>query len=125
MVDSLITTVNDIANVLQEGLGLGDIKKYRKRVRDVVKQANIGFDKLLVEGNGTVTAARTLFYRGGNSSNTIIQKLVDVFEKDDAKLTILETRDEWKKWPTTSYFVIRFKVSFRKKTNSNGDNEKR
>lgn len=89
--------------------------QYRRRIRSILsdKEFNIGFDKLTVDKNGVVHMKRAFFYQREGNANTIAQKIVKQFKKHNADVHILHTSDEWKQYPKTSYFGIKFKVDFK------------
>ena len=60
---------------------------------------------------GAFVAKRAYFYRHGMTPEKIAESIVKALNKSGLQVTILEANDEWRNWPKTSYFVVKFKVS--------------
>jgi hypothetical protein len=78
----------------------------RKEVCEALGKANIGFDKLGKDREGRWTFRMAFFYTHGNSAKDIAERI----RKAIPSANIEEAYDEWKRWPTTSYFVVKFKA---------------
>lgn len=95
--------------------------EYKKRVREILndRDFNIGFDKLTVDKNGVVHLKRAYFYQREGNANAIANRIVKQFKKNNADVNILHTSDEWKQYPKTSFFSIKFKVNFNDQQQTN------
>ena len=60
--------------------------------------------------DGTVTARKSYFYHNGYTVEKYEQRVRDELTKLNVPFEIVETRDAWKAWPTTSYLKVRFRV---------------
>lgn len=81
-------------------------EKEMKR-KDVLYKMNYeGFypDKFIARKDGSFEVKKSYFYRMGNSEEILAKRVLKVFP--EAK--IIEKRNDFRNWPQTSYFVVRF-----------------
>jgi len=74
------------------------------------------YPERLSKRNGVFTYKRSFFYTHGNSSSKIAAKLAEVLKEYSFEL--VDDYDDWKSWPKTSYFVVKFTLN-----NENQNNE--
>lgn len=76
----------------------------KDQIKKALEENNIFPDKLTQHKDGTFTFKRSFFYTHGISADIIAEKI----KKALPGVVILEAFDDWKEWPKTSYFVVRF-----------------
>jgi hypothetical protein len=71
-------------------------------------QENLKFDKVMFHKDGAVTVKRSYFYTHGYNCDKLAEKIKQLLPT--LKIEIIEQDDQFKTWPKTSYFVVKFKV---------------
>jgi len=78
-------------------------------IRDIIWDVGAIPDKFSQRG-GVFTWKRAYFYRHGESAGKYAAEIVAGLAKSGIRSTIVEAYDDYHNWPTTSYFVVRFKI---------------
>jgi hypothetical protein len=76
-----------------------------KEMGALLTTAGIFPDRFTVK-DGVFTFKRAYFYRHGNSP----EKIADRIKQAIPEVQIVDTIDDWKAWPKTSYFVVKFRI---------------
>ena len=76
----------------------------RKFVLGVLQEKGIYPDRLIAHKDGSFTVKESYYYRHGQSP----EKIADKIKKAIPGVEIIDTEDEWRAWPKTSYFVVKF-----------------
>jgi hypothetical protein len=79
-------------------------------IKDVLWKAGIYSAHLSKSGN-IFTWKHSFFYTHGGSADKYSNQIRNALEKAGFRCTIMETRNDWKNWPKTSYFVVKFEAS--------------
>lgn len=82
----------------------------KKALKNAFENSVMGVDSVSFKRNGTIIAKRAYFYRHGNSPDKVAERLQSDLKKEGIEIEIVETYDDWKAWPKTSYFVVVFKL---------------
>ena len=85
----------------------------RKFVLGVLQEKGIYPDRLIAHKDGSFTVKESYYYRHGQSP----EKIADKIKKAIPWVEIIDTEDEWREWPETSYFVVKF--CFRRASKNN------
>jgi hypothetical protein len=77
-----------------------------RTVDELLASKGIYLDSVRKMADGGFTGRKSFFYRQGNSAEKIAERIKAAIPG----VEILEAYDEWKAWPKTSYFVVRFQL---------------
>ena len=91
---------------LQEYWNKGLIVPPRKFVLGELQGKGIYPDRLIAHKDGSFTVKESYYYRHGQSP----EKIADKIKKAIPGIEIIDTEDEWRAWPKTSYFVVKFRI---------------
>ncbi len=78
----------------------------KKEILEMLDNAGVYGDKLVAHKDGSFSFKKAFFYTHGNSSVKIAESIKEVLDVE-----IIETIDDWKNWPKTSYFVVKFRLA--------------
>ena len=81
----------------------------RKFVLGELQGKGIYPDRLIAHKDGSFTVKESYYYRHGQSP----EKIADKIKKAIHGIEIIDTEDEWRAWPKTSYFVVKFRIKTR------------
>lgn len=80
------------------------------KIRKFCQSSFSGIDTISFKKDGTIVAKRSYFY-GSSGAEDKLAKSIQASMKDlDIDIQILGTDDEFKQWPKTSYYVVKFKI---------------
>lgn len=79
----------------------------KKIILEELAQKNIHLSKLIKHKDGTYTAKNAYFYRHGETPLKLAHRIAAAIPGAE----VLEAYDDWKEWPKTSYFVVRFQIT--------------
>lgn len=82
-------------------------KKVKERIREQLYHAGVSEESVTFSKKGHITAKVAFFYRHGKSH----EKLAAAITQHVPDALITEAFEDWKAWPKTSYFVVRFILS--------------
>ena len=88
----------------EKDMRAGLIVPPRKFVLGVLQEKGIYPNRLIAHKDGSFTVKKSYFYRFGQSP----EKIADKIKKAIPWAEIIDTEDEWRAWPKTSYFVVKF-----------------
>ena len=77
----------------------------QKRIKEIIGSSGLYPDKVICKRDGSVEVKRSYFYRFKNTAEKFAEKVRAILELGQVKVSSIESRDEWRSWPTTSYFV--------------------
>ena len=78
--------------------------KFQKSVRKVLEESRVYPDKMVSKRNGMVEVKKSYFYTFGNSAEKFAAQVTKVLEEAGMEV-LVDSRNEWARWPKTSYFV--------------------
>ena len=78
----------------------------KAKVVEELEKAGFSTDHITAHKDGSFTWKRSFFYTHGNSARKLAMRM-----KEALPITIVEAYDDWKEWPKTSYFVVRFRTN--------------
>jgi hypothetical protein len=83
------------------------MSKQTENLKDRLAQGNAVYpDKVIAHKDGTFSAWFSFFYRHGQSAQKHAERILVALPE----AAIIEAFDDWRAWPTTSYFKVRFSL---------------
>ena len=84
----------------------------RKEILRRFEAAQIPVEKLVAHKDGSFSLKESYFYRHGRTAEALVKQVMRLF----STASIIETRDDFRAWPTTSYLVAHFRILEPKQT---------
>lgn len=81
---------------------------FKKVVKDEFEHAT--FHKVAPGATPTLTVKRSFFYHHGMSAEKWASNAQAKLEAMGSTVRLCEAREDWRAWPSTSYFVAQFEV---------------
>jgi len=78
--------------------------KFQKRVKEDLEESGVYTDKVVCKRNGTVEVKRSYYFRNGNTAEKWALQVKKGLESTGLSVKV-DSRDDWERWPKTSYFV--------------------
>ena len=78
--------------------------KFQKRVKEDLEESGVYADKTVCKKNGTVEVKKGYYYKLGSSAERWAVHVKKGLESTGLSVKV-DSRDDWKRWPATSYFV--------------------
>ena len=74
--------------------------------RTIANKIEENFGNVTIHQNGNVTVKNSYFYRHNNSPEKLAKRVLKIAPA----CTVVSTKDEYRTWPKTSYFVVKVAI---------------
>ena len=78
--------------------------EFQKRVKEILAESTVYPEQMVCKRDGKVEVKKSYFYRHEYSAEKFAAQIQKVLVAEGLKVMVA-SRDDWARWPTTSYFV--------------------
>lgn len=79
--------------------------RIKEKIENTLNEKGLYPDKLTYR-KGVFTYKDSYFYTLGNSPEKLADKIMAALPK----ITIVDTENQWRRWPKTSWFIVKFSL---------------